>query len=792
MAFNSTFGAFTSARLGIYASQKGLQVTGNNIANINTIGYTRQRLDQRSLKVGAHDRYQTKFDVNVGNGALCTGVSQIRDPYLDIRYRSEMASVGAMEAKLKSLDDLASVLDEVGKNDGDGVVGKLLSALESALRNDSEPGAGYEQYDSLVRSEASKLVNSLNYYANKLEEIRTNTETKFKQDLTEINKILSNIRDLNEDIRLSDIHGDKALEQRDERNLLIDELSKYMKIDVTYTTESIGGGQYVEKLVIKLGNANPDPAVQTDSSTLIDGIYGTQFSMQKVPTPNPKYDPNFDPTAPGAAPNDIKGFKYLDKNGNPVNAFTDDGTQFYDKDGNLIPTQDILDQLNNNGVLETEIFDANGKPITEINGVEIIDDPNYRFQLDFLKDSQGELKPDITITNPDGTTTKKYENKIVNLDDNDLYGAFQSKREMLTEKGEFASAAEVGMDENAATKRGIPYYQKALDALANKLATVFNESNKGYQVDENGAYLFKEVDNNNDPVLDKNGQQVLKPKSVTYYINKDGKPVDKDGNLVTDLTAGGIAIDDGTLTEAQIKKLEDAGCTAVTAYLGKNMNEIDKAVLVQEIPELNGIDLSAKNADEELNKAIETMLKKEDIGGVHLGGDLFTNRGDLSEVTEPITAANISISFAWSKGTQRIVQSFIKPTGLDTASKDQSNIDHLIVMMRQPFGYKPNEIVPDAANGEDTYFNGDFYGMLAHISSTLANDGQSTAILLENYETSAIDLDSSRDGVSGVDLNDEAMSLMQYQKSYSAACRLMTAIDETLERLINNTGIVGR
>ena len=55
-----------------------------------------------------------------------------------------------------------------------------------------------------------------------------------------------------------------------------------------------------------------------------------------------------------------------------------------------------------------------------------------------------------------------------------------------------------------------------------------------------------------------------------------------------------------------------------------------------------------------------------------------------------------------------------------------------------------------------------------------------------------MELDSSRDGVSGVDLNDEAMNMMQYQKAYSAACRLMTAVDEALDRLINNTGIAGR
>lgn len=54
---SSTFGSFNTVRLGIYAAQKGLDVTGNNITNINTAGYTRQRLDQVSLITSASDRY---------------------------------------------------------------------------------------------------------------------------------------------------------------------------------------------------------------------------------------------------------------------------------------------------------------------------------------------------------------------------------------------------------------------------------------------------------------------------------------------------------------------------------------------------------------------------------------------------------------------------------------------------------------------------------------------------------------------------------------------------------------
>ncbi len=63
------------------------------------------------------------------------------------------------------------------------------------------------------------------------------------------------------------------------------------------------------------------------------------------------------------------------------------------------------------------------------------------------------------------------------LGDTDLYGSIQSLRELLTEEGSFASSADVALDPDAAVKRGIPYYQKALDSLAYEFATAMNALN---------------------------------------------------------------------------------------------------------------------------------------------------------------------------------------------------------------------------------------------------------------------------------------------------------------------------
>ena len=75
----------------------------------------------------------------------------------------------------------------------------------------------------------------------------------------------------------------------------------------------------------------------------------------------------------------------------------------------------------------------------------------------------------------------------VTLDDNDILGSLQATRELLTEAGSFATNDTVAnVDENAATKRGIPYYQKTLDLLAKQFAEQYNKLNQGVMLDQDG------------------------------------------------------------------------------------------------------------------------------------------------------------------------------------------------------------------------------------------------------------------------------------------------------------------
>ncbi len=619
MSTISTFGAFTTARLGMTASMMGLNVTGNNIANINTSGYTRQVVDQISLKLNGPDRYAN--NPRVGQGTLVTGISQLRDPYLDIRFRDEQSSVGAMDSKLSALEQIAAIIDEVAKGDGNGMIEKQINDLIQQLQSFNTENASKEEFDSLVRSSASALCTLFNNYAKDLEGVRDNLDTSFRQDLTHVNELLENIRNLNESIRNSEIHGDSALEMKDQRNTLIDELSQYMKIDVIYSQEPIGAGKYVQKLTIKLADDS--------QTTLVDGNYGTQLSIRQEPKPNPDYDEN----APETDPNSRK---YLTENG---------------------------DTTNNRNLAAK------------------IDSPDYSLDYSALVDKRGRVL--------EGSAGG-------HLAEGAIYGSLQASREMLTAEGEFA--ADAGQAKGTVI-RGIPYYQKALDALANQFAEVMNEANRPYRVDSEGYYLTAD------------GQKIQDPDNPGQFLKKD------------------------------------------TALSDLQQKELDRI-------------------------------------GQRLGTVLFSN-ANTGDDTTGITAANISISNSWSTGASRITTTAVVNADGSSPSTANDNLTHILAQFTTDFTYRPSDLL-----GEDysdtPYFTGTFQEKLADISSILGNDMSTTTTMLENYYSAALEIDTSRDTVSGVDLNDEAANLMQYQKSYAAACRLMTTLDEALDKLINDTGIVGR
>ncbi|MCG8540284.1 MAG: flagellar hook-associated protein FlgK [Clostridia bacterium] len=218
----STFSGFSIARSGIFASQRALNVNSHNIANANTPGYTRQRLDVSP---------SNPIILGNGQGVMGTGVdtdniSQIRDEFLDLRYRDENTTFGEWEAR----SDILKYVENIFNEPSDSGVQKVSDNFFNSLQELSK-GADDLSTRALVRESAISFTTSVKHMVHQFETLQKDTDFEITATVNQINGYAEEIAKLNEAIRISELDGSKANDLRDERNLLLDELSELVNVD---------------------------------------------------------------------------------------------------------------------------------------------------------------------------------------------------------------------------------------------------------------------------------------------------------------------------------------------------------------------------------------------------------------------------------------------------------------------------------------------------------------------------------------------------------------------------------
>ncbi|MCI8465832.1 MAG: flagellar hook-associated protein FlgK [Lachnospiraceae bacterium] len=235
----ATFAGFNTALSALQANQKRLDITGQNLANMNTKGYTRQTLETSSLNyTGPVSHYMNGSELVVGFGVAMDKVTQIRDPFLDAQYRAQMEKSGYTNAMQTSLDSLSRVLDE------SSIAGirQAFDNIQTVLSDLQDPAKIHDKvYESELRAKMESLTNLLNLSAQKIDEARKQEYERLDGEGTNqngaeqnVNDILKRIGELNRQIKHNQIFGQQSLELMDERNVLLDELSSYVPIEVRY------------------------------------------------------------------------------------------------------------------------------------------------------------------------------------------------------------------------------------------------------------------------------------------------------------------------------------------------------------------------------------------------------------------------------------------------------------------------------------------------------------------------------------------------------------------------------
>ncbi len=226
---------------GLLSFQRALTTTSHNISNVNTPGYSRQRveLDTRnpSLIGGNY----------VGSGVEITNIRRSYDQFITSNLRESTSSY----TRLEKFTDLASQIDNI-LADPQGGLSPVLQEFFTAVQDvNNDPSSGSARYQLI--SAAETLVNRFHTFDTRLENLSTNTEGEIKTTVEEINQITADIARINRTLQETNASGNldqQSSDLLDQRDALLQELSSKVTINVINERENnitvlIGNGQTV-------------------------------------------------------------------------------------------------------------------------------------------------------------------------------------------------------------------------------------------------------------------------------------------------------------------------------------------------------------------------------------------------------------------------------------------------------------------------------------------------------------------------------------------------------------------
>jgi flagellar hook-associated protein 1 FlgK len=229
----STFFGLEIGYRGLVTHQKSLDITGHNVTNASTPGYSRQRGEITETYPFAYPAFnRPNAPGQIGTGVEVTAVLRVRDQLLDVQIQQETMLSGYWESRRDMLDQAELILNEPTDSNIRTSLDKFWTALENLANDASSIPAR-----SNLRQQALAMTATIRQDYAREQALRTDANQRIINMVTDINKIATEIAALNDQIGKVSAMGDHANDLLDKRDKLVEELSKM--INVSYTTDSL-------------------------------------------------------------------------------------------------------------------------------------------------------------------------------------------------------------------------------------------------------------------------------------------------------------------------------------------------------------------------------------------------------------------------------------------------------------------------------------------------------------------------------------------------------------------------
>lgn len=222
----SQFFGLNIAASGLRAANAALNTTGNNIANANTDGYSRQAVKQEAsnaLRVFA--TYGC-----AGAGVDTIAIERVRDSFYDVKFRNNEALLGNYQQRNYYNRLIEEYLNDDGNSGFSSLFNKMEAALESVMT-----AAGTTETKSSYISTVKSITEYFNNVYGSLQQEQADVNAEIKLCADRISSIAQEVASINQQINIIEMTGAKANELRDKRDVLVDELSKMISVETKET-----------------------------------------------------------------------------------------------------------------------------------------------------------------------------------------------------------------------------------------------------------------------------------------------------------------------------------------------------------------------------------------------------------------------------------------------------------------------------------------------------------------------------------------------------------------------------
>ncbi|MBM7866665.1 flagellar hook-associated protein FlgK [Heliobacterium gestii] len=708
----STFFGLEIARRGLMANKTGLDVTGHNVTNSGTEGYSRQTAVLGTTpSLFQPSMHRASYAGQIGTGVNVDQIKRYRDSFLDMQYRNENRALGYWGVQSDTLVKIQSILSEETNTGLSQVMDQFWQGWEDLTAHPEQPAAR-----GVVVERGKAVAETFSHISRQVTQLETDLNDKLMSTVDTINSYSGQIADLNNQIQAIEVSGDKANDLRDKRDLLLDKLSSL--IDITVSEDKSG--------MVSVGGGN---------GTLVSGGSTKKLMVVDSPDANGKslYELKWD-----------SGMVALPNSGALRGILESRGT--------MVPAGYSSRFGSDNFDWQAKVSNPSAAQVVDVTASTVVG----TYKLNITSAGTNAALPAMTYTAPSTGHSETY--KITGTD-----GALC----------QFQVASSDTIDDVAAKFN-------ALTSHTGVTATVSGTTIQLTAVDA-GSKTFKldRYDDAATPALissnsSAGGSNVVISSPVT---------LDVGGGVTQSVAVSSVSGNQVTLANGLVLNLNGASGSNVDVQISKREGMIaDIRRKLNKMATVFSAELNKKHMEgvslEDIKKSPNKVLGPS---GIRFFVDATAYQTNSTYV-DPTNMENMIVNPLLDNSSKiAAARSDISKTPPPTtAIPYEGNSDNSLQLSQ--LKYKKLDEFPQPSTVDDYYRT---------VSGDLGVSGQQ-ADRMEKNQTTLTDLvRNQRDSVSSVSLDDEITNMIRYQQAYNASARMINAVDEMLDKMIN-LGVVGR